>query len=407
MEKADIYGAQQKFDHFLEVASEKIPIKENRTAILDYCKDLKRRGIGVHRITKYASALQIVSGMLGKPFKKVGRKDLERWFDALDKRMGRSGKPITSESKRDYVVAIKLFYKWLFKTEQYPEQVAWMKAPKRNGNHLVAEQLLTDEDVKNIVRAASNPRDIAFVELLFESGCRIGELLSLQIKNLSFDEHGAVVVVDGKTGQRRVRVIASEKALKKWLERHPNRDNREAYLFINSAEGYSNEVWQYPAARKVLRQLFKKAKITKPSNPHFFRHSRASIFANQLTESQLKAYFGWTQSSDMAAQYVHLSGRDIDNALLKINGISVPSDQATENKFKLQECPRCHEQNDPAAIYCDRCTAPLTVEIALQQESTLAQLIKQVVREELKTPEGYATAEKRLLSTFRKENNNE
>ena len=34
----------------------------------------------------------------------------------------------------------------------------------------------------------------------------------------------------------------------------------------------------------------------------------------------MKEYFGWTQASDTAAVYVHLSGRDVDSALLKLAG---------------------------------------------------------------------------------------
>jgi len=35
----------------------------------------------------------------------------------------------------------------------------------------------------------------------------------------------------------------------------------------------------------------------------------------------VKKYFGWNQASKMAAIFVHLSGRDVDNVLLKVYGI--------------------------------------------------------------------------------------
>jgi hypothetical protein len=44
--------------------------------------------------------------------------------------------------------------------------------------------------------------------------------------------------------------------------------------------------------------------------------------ANYLTEAQMNAYFGWVQGSGMPSVYVHLSGRDIDDAVLKANGIT-------------------------------------------------------------------------------------
>ena len=47
----------------------------------------------------------------------------------------------------------------------------------------------------------------------------------------------------------------------------------------------------------------------------------------------MNAHFGWIQASDMPSIYVHLSGRDIDDAVLKANGI-VQKDISTPNVQK-------------------------------------------------------------------------
>jgi len=52
--------------------------------------------------------------------------------------------------------------------------------------------------------------------------------------------------------------------------------------------------------------------------------------ANYLTEAQMNLYFGWVQGSDMPSVYVHLSGRDVDDAILKANGI-ITEDQNSRN----------------------------------------------------------------------------
>lgn len=36
----------------------------------------------------------------------------------------------------------------------------------------------------------------------------------------------------------------------------------------------------------------------------------------------MNVYFGWVQGSGMPSIYVHLSGRDIDDAILKANGVT-------------------------------------------------------------------------------------
>lgn len=104
------------------------------------------------------------------------------------------------------------------------------------------------------------------------------EFLSLQRKNIVFDELGAVVVVDGKTGQRRQRLILSVPFVAEWLSDQP--DNRpEASLWIHNAQGCHEEgivPLDYYAARKLLVRLQRKAGIQKHVNPHAFRHARAT-----------------------------------------------------------------------------------------------------------------------------------
>ena len=52
--------------------------------------------------------------------------------------------------------------------------------------------LLTEDDIKKLVEATDHPRNKALISLLYESGCRVGEIASLQINNVAFDEKGAV-----------------------------------------------------------------------------------------------------------------------------------------------------------------------------------------------------------------------
>ena len=64
----------------------------------------------------------------------------------------------------------------------------------------------------------------------------------------------------------------------------------------------------------MLSTVAKRCGIKKRVNPHSFEHARASNLANVLTEAQMKEYLGWVGDSKMAATYVHLSGRNVDNA---------------------------------------------------------------------------------------------
>jgi ribosomal protein L40E len=130
----------------------------------------------------------------------------------------------------------------------------------------------------------------------------------------------------------------------------------------------------YAGVNKLLDILGKRAGIRKRIYPHLFRHTRATHLANKLTEAQMKQLFGWTQASKMAAIYVHLSGRDVDNALLELHGLSVQENK--EGKFKVKICPRCGERNSPDGIYCKKCAFPIDVETMEWENKAMDELIR-------------------------------
>ena len=117
----------------------------------------------------------------------------------------------------------------------------------------------------------------------------------------------------------------------------------------------------------MLSVMASRANIRKRVNPHSFRHARTSNLANVLTEAQMKEYLGWVGDSKIASTYVHLSGRNIDNALLKLNGIKTEDEvNSEEHTLRIKTCLRCQESNSPTSGFCSRCGCPLDVRTAMQ-----------------------------------------
>ena len=112
----------------------------------------------------------------------------------------------------------------------------------------------------------------------------------------------------------------------------------------------------------------------KPINPHHFRHSRATYMANHFTEAQLCEWFGWVQGSKIPATYVHLSGRDIDNAYLKMFGIKDKEEEELETELKTIKCPRCGYDNGSVVKFCGKCGMALDMETAMKIEDKTIEL---------------------------------
>ena len=110
-----------------------------------------------------------------------------------------------------------------------------------------------------------------------------------------------------------------------------------------------------------------KAGIEKKVNPHSFRHDRATHLAANFTEQQLKMYLGWSPTSTQPATYVHLSGKNMDDAVLKMYGIKKAEDDP--ELLKPGVCPRCRELTAVNAKFCSKCGLPLTQEAVTTVES--------------------------------------
>ncbi len=105
---------------------------------------------------------------------------------------------------------MKRFYKWLKGNNvTYPEEVKWITTTLKTKNRLLPENLLTEEEIQRLIDVVDRPRDKAFIITLYESGPRIGELGSLRLGDVEFDERYAKLMLRGKTGARRVILVAA------------------------------------------------------------------------------------------------------------------------------------------------------------------------------------------------------
>lgn len=125
--------------------------------------------------------------------------------------------------------------------------------------------------------------------------------------------------------------------------------------------------------RKMLSEVAKKTEVNKKVNPHNFRHSRATYLAKNLTEAQLNQYMGWVKGSDMPATYVHLSGRDLDEAILDMRGMK-PKEEKIESTLAPKNCPRCELTNKATSKFCSHCGGILDIQTAVTMQEEIKKM---------------------------------
>jgi hypothetical protein len=198
-----------------------------------------------------------------------------------------------------------------------------------------------------------NCRDKALISTLYESGCRISELGLIKFKDVVFDQYGAVMNVTGKTGPRRVRLVISAPYLQDYINKHWDNQNINGFIWTKLTGDRS--LLGYSRLTELIKRTAERAGIKKRIHAHLFRHSRATFLANKLTEAQMKQYLGWTQSSKMAAVYVHMSGRDTEDAILSMNGLKLQEKENQIEELKPKLCVRCNKQRAATERFCPEC----------------------------------------------------
>jgi integrase len=304
--------------------------------------------LSIHRFYYYSVRLRKSLEILADAFLDPTEDQIKSFMTTL------IGK-VSERTVGDYVDSYRRFQSWYHKGK-IPKKFSILRFhAKKNGKK--PEDLIMPDEFQKMVDNASSTRDKALISLLYDSGCRIGEILGMRKKDAEFDEHGMTIAVSGKTGYRKVYVIGtSNMFLKLWLQNHPSQ-NPETFMFtkMNKSQVRKKSVgdpMDYSDARSMLQNTVRKAGIAKRIHPHLFRHSRASVLATQITEAPMEAQMGWIHGSRQAATYVHLSGEQQRTAILKAYGIQTDTAKVDTG---LMDCPACGNKVSVKAMYCPFC----------------------------------------------------
>jgi site-specific recombinase XerD/ribosomal protein S27AE len=360
MEEIDIHEYGRRVERAKALLARSNPIsRQNQKLISDFLRHCEANGLSKGRIAKYAINLRQIAEWLGKDFDKATKGDIENLMHRVET------SDYSPATRVDYRVIIKSFHRWLKGSdEEYPPEVKWIKTTLKQKDKLLPRELPTEEEIKRLVESADNPRDRAFIMVLYESGGRIGEVGSLRIKDIEFKKDYASIILKGKTGSRRIPIIASVPYLSLWIEHHPDKSNPRAPLWTKFSDG---KAMTYPALAKVLKVAAERSGLKKRVSPHKLRHARATFLASKFTEAQMNAYFGWRQGSEMPGTYVHLSGRDLDDAVLGIYGLKERKEKKPV-EMAPKECPRCGNSNPATGRFCSRCGMALDLEAVVELE---------------------------------------
>jgi len=242
-----------------------------------YCQTEK--GLAANTLSAYRRDLAKLAGFCarqGRAVAEAGGDDLKAFVDSLFQ------KRLSSRSIARHITSARNFYLYLLTqktisldpTNDLASPRQWKQLPK----------FLTLEEVDRLLEAPDDTkprggRDRAMLQLLYATGLRVSELVSVQRGHLN--QEMGVVRLTGKGGKQRLVPVGRTAlvAIQLYLDRDRPRllkGRASEYLFVTARGGCLTR----QAFWKLLRRYGLRAAITSRLTPHVLRHS----FATHLLE---------------------------------------------------------------------------------------------------------------------------
>jgi integrase/recombinase XerC len=154
------------------------------------------------------------------------------------------------------------------------------------------------------------PRDLALLAVLEDSGLRVSELCGLDLADVNWDTW-LLFVKNGKGGRQRMAPLGAtamrylDRYVKSWRRKRMSMRKPWAEQHDRLFIGRSGLPLQTESVRNRLKTLATLAGIDPGRvHPHVFRHGAATRLADAgMTETELRALFGWTRDSGMTERY--------------------------------------------------------------------------------------------------------
>ena len=241
------------------------------------------KGSAENTVTAYKYDLEQLSSFFpGKNIKDLSKQDLKNYIIMLDSK-GYSAKSVLRK-----VSCLRDFFKFLITENIITENPAInLDTPKKEKN---LPDFLTQEEVFRMIETAAKSkkfifrRDGAMISLMYASGLRVSELVSLKMSAINFEK--SLVFIKGKGSKERIVPIADSAI--DYLSAYI--DERECFLKKNKSD-YLFPSAKNPASALTRDVFFRQLKTLailcginpEKIHPHILRHSFATFLINHNT----------------------------------------------------------------------------------------------------------------------------
>lgn len=244
-------------------------------------------------VDTYCHFVSMLLKFLKKPVSEFTNRDIELF---VEKEIAAPGYSISTH--RQCISALKHF------ADLHEQSQIDSDKLKRPDKSKYLPVVLSKEQVIDLLRATRNLKHRAVLALIYSSGLRVGELLSLQIKEIDVDRK-QILIKNGKG--RKDRYVMLAESFIPLLLNYLGTYRPEKYF----VEGQEGEVYSSSSVRMFLKIACRRAKINKKVTPHTLRHSYAThMLENGIDLRYIQELLGHSRP-ETTMIYTHVTQRDL------------------------------------------------------------------------------------------------
>ena len=277
----------------------------SETSNYDYLKMFiaakKIEGCSDRTVTYYKSTVEHLLKCIDTPIRKITTDEIRSYLAQYQEKGGCSKTTIDNIRRN-----ISSFFSWL------EEEDYILKSPMKRIHKIKTVQpvkeTISDELIERLRDACLCKRDLAIVDFLYSTGIRVGELVRLNIDDISFEERECVVF--GK-GDKERRVYFDAKAKLHLQDYLKERDDDNPALFVTLDAPHQR--LKISGVEIRIRSLGRSINAEK-IHPHKFRRTMATRAIDKgMPIEQVQKILGHSQI-DTTMQYAMVNQSNVKNA---------------------------------------------------------------------------------------------
>ena len=265
-----------------------------------YLASKKIEGLAESTIKNYFNNLKIFFETVQKKPQDITTNDIRMFLYQYQNQNN-----ISDRSLDKYRERLNVFFEWC-SNEEYIE-----KNPCKNINKIRFEEkqrhALTRLQLEQIRRLCKNKRDLAIIDTLFSTACRVSELANIKFSDIDIANNSIHIIGKGKKHNIVYLNANAILSLQDYIQNE--RKGNSEYVFVSQRYPYKQI-----SVRTIQREFdIMECETNLMLSPHIIRHTTATLAAeNGMPIEQIQKMLGHSSVATTQKIYVETSQREVE-----------------------------------------------------------------------------------------------